>query len=369
MSFKIMRLRFTLIAFVALLALTACGKQSQQGPAAGGPGGGMHAMPVKVEVAKLQRVGDFTEYLATIQSRNASVLQPQVEGQITRIFVHSGQHVNAGQPLIQIDPLKQQATVKNQEATLRAKQATVDWNRTQLDRSKKLYTAGVASKQELDQAQTAYDSSVADLQASEAGVHEQQVQLRYYSVDAPTAGIVGDIPVRVGDRVSTQTMLTTLDTGGDLEAYISVPADKSGEVRPGAAVDIVDDSGAGPLKSRVTFVSPRVDTASQTVLVKAAVPNQGGRFRNDEVVRARVYFGEHDAPLIPITAVTRLGGRVFSFVAVNDGGKTIAKQQPIEVGEVVGNQYVVKSGIQAGDRIITSSLQMLADGMPVNPQS
>lgn len=345
------------------VALAGCGKGNVEG-AQGPP-----AMPVQVQTASLRKVGDFTEYIATLRSRHASVLQPEVEGQVTRILVRSGQSVKAGQSLLEIDPRKQQATVHSQEAGSRAREAAVEYTAQDLQRKKNLFAAGVISKQELDLAQASYDAAKAELDAMQADVRQQQVQLHYYSVKAPEAGIVGDIPVRVGDRVTNSTVVTTLDTGGDLEAYISVPSEKSGDVKAGTPIELLDEEGKPVARTAATFVSPRVDPQTQLLLIKANVPNAERRFRNEQVVHARVIFHEQERATIPVTAVSRLAGQTFAFVAASEGGKTVARQRSVKLGEVVGNDYVVLDGISAGEKIIVSGVQMLADGMPVAPQS
>jgi RND family efflux transporter MFP subunit len=238
-----------------------------------------------------------------------------------------------------------------------------------LDRKKKLYAAGVIAKAELDASQTAYDAAKADAEALEAATHEQRVQLRYYTVNAPTAGVVGDIPVRVGDHVTNQTQLTTLDLGGQLEAYIYVPSEKSGSVHLGMPVDLLDDTGKPSLRTKISFVSPRVDPDSQMLLVKAQVPNADAKFRNAQQVHARVVWSERPAPVIPVTAVSRLSGKMFAFVAEAQGSQSVARQRTIEVGDLMGNDYVVLDGIKPGDKVIVSNVQMLVDGMPVVPQS
>ena len=353
-----------LIAILATLT-SACShdsqaKQGQQGPP---------AMPVKIEEVHARKVGDFTEYLATLRSRRSSVVQPQVEGQIIKIFVHSGDHVNEGAPILQIDPLKQQATVNNLEANRQSKQATLQLAERELNRRQELAKAGVISRQDLDQAQTAYDSAKADVEALGAGVREQQVQLHYYTVKAGGDGTVGDIPVRVGDRVTVQTVLTTLDLGGELEAYIYVPADKSANLKNGTPVELVGDEGKTVLRSAVSFISPRVDPTSQLVLIKAPVSNKDHIFRNEQVVHARVIWQELDRPTIPVTAVSRISGQTFAYVAETNGGQTVAKQRAVKLGEIMGNEYVVLDGIKAGDKLITTGVQNLADGAPVRPQA
>lgn len=355
------------LVYCALALLAAgCGKQTTNAAGPSGPQG----LPVKVITIQAQTVPDETDYLATLRSRNAAVLQPTVEGDIVNIFVHSGERVEAGAPILEIDPRKQQATVNNQEAAYKSKLATAEYDRVDLERKQKLYAAGVIAKADLDTAQAAYDAAKEDAAALAASIREQTVQLRYYKVTAPTAGMVGDIPVHVGDHVTTTTALTTVDRGGELEAYIYVPADKSGAVRVNMPVEIVNEEGKALLRTTVFFISPQVDTTSQTLLLKARVPNASAlKLRNDQTVHARLIWAEHKAPLIPVTAVSRLSGKMFAFVAEGEGQKQVAKQRLIQVGDVIGNDYVVLQGIQPGDRVITTGVQMLADGMPVIPQT
>jgi RND family efflux transporter MFP subunit len=335
---------------------------------AGGPTG-PQAFPVKVITAQAETVPISTDYLATLKSRNSATLQPLVEGDITRIFVNSGQQVEAGAPVLEIDPRKQQATVNNQEAAYESQQAVVRQDAIDLDRKKQLYAQGILAKADLDTAQHAYDAAKASADALQASIREQQVQLHYYTVRAPSTGVIGDVPVHVGDHVTSQTVLTTLDPGGALEAYINVPAEKSSALRMGMPVDIVDDSGNRLARTRISFISPHVDTDSQTLLVKTQVPNPERKFRNAQQVHARVVWSERSAPMIPVTAVSRLSGKIFAFVAEGNGQQAVARQRVITVGDLVGNDYVVLDGIKPGDKIIVSNVQMLADGMPVMPQS
>jgi RND family efflux transporter MFP subunit len=350
----------TLAPAALLLLLNGCGKQSAAPPPA--------PFPVKIQIAKTQLVPNSTDYLATLKSRNSAELRPQVEGDITAIFVRAGAQVQTGTPILQIDPRKQEAIVSNQVATHKSKLATVAMNLVDLERKKKLYAAGVIPKADLDTSQTAYDTSKADAEALDAAIREQREQLRYYTVKASTPGVIGDIPVHVGDHVTNLTTLTTLDRGGPLEAYINLPAEKSAQIKSGVQVEIVDETGKTLLRTQVSFVSPHMDTATQTLLVKAPMPNLGNRFLNDQQVHARVIWSEHQAPLIPVTAVSRLSGKMFAFVVDGQGQQTVARQRIITVGDLIGNDYVVLDGIQPGDRIIVSGVQILVDGMPVAPQ-
>jgi multidrug efflux pump subunit AcrA (membrane-fusion protein) len=208
------------------------------------PSGGAGPMPVQVKTAAPANIEDATEYVATLKSRDSAVVMPQVEGIVTEIFVHSGERVAAGVPLMQIDPAKQQATVKSQEDARAAQSAQVQWAEQNYERVSGLANAGVVSKQDLDQARATLDAAKSQLHALDAQVREQEVQLHYYKVLAPRSGIVGDVPVRVGDRVTTTTALTTVDRPGSLEAYIYVPVEKSTQLKVNLPVEIVGASGA-----------------------------------------------------------------------------------------------------------------------------
>jgi RND family efflux transporter MFP subunit len=355
------------IVLGAALLLSALGVACSGNKAGGAPpqSGGM---PVKVLVAQSVPLSDSTDYVATLKSRASAVIMPEVDGRITEIRVHSGEHVSAGTVLLEIDPRKQQATVNSQEHNRSAQQANVQWAQQQYDRTKGLADAGVVSKQDLDQALAARDAANAQLNSLDAQVQEQQVQLHYYKVVAPWEGVVGDVPVRVGDRVTSATTLTTVDKPGSLEAYIYIPIERAGEIKMNLPVQIVDAAGKVLADSHVSFISPEVDNTTQGVLVKATIANHSDKLRTDQFIRARVVWGSHNGPVVPVLAVSRIGGQYFAFVAEQQDGKTVAHQKPLRVGEMVGNNYEVLEGVKDGDKVIVSGTQFLVDGMPVIPQ-
>ena len=322
-------------------------------------------MAVKTIVIQPVPIPDASEYLATLKSRHSTALNPQVEGQVTNIFVKSGDHVTAGAPLMQIDPLKQQALVGSQEAARAAQVANVQYAQIQWERVKKLYDAGVVSKQDLDQAQTNLDTAQQQLKALDAQVRQQQVELHYYSVVAPTDGIVGDIPVRVGDRVTTSTLLTTVDEPGNLEVYVNVPVERSKDVKMGQTVELLDAAGNVAAQSRIDFISPEVDNTTQSILVKATVKNTSGALRTSQFARARIIWGVHQGPVIPVLAVSRINGQFFVFVVEGSGKSVVARQKMLRLGEITGNRYAVLDGIKAGDRIVVEGAQNLVDGAAV----
>jgi RND family efflux transporter MFP subunit len=187
-------------------AAAACGgkgQQAAQGP--GGPGAAPPAMAVKTITVANKPIQVASEFIATIKSLHSTTIQPQVEGTVTRVFVKSGDRVKAGAPILQIDPQRQAATVRNTESQRAAREADVRYWTGQVDRLRSLLAAGAISQNEFDDAQHSLQTAQANLNALNAQVREGEVQLQYYRVTAPTSGIIGDITIRHGDRVTTST--------------------------------------------------------------------------------------------------------------------------------------------------------------------
>ncbi len=326
-------------------------------------------MRVKTETINLEPVPRVDEYVATVKSRRSASIQPQVDGALTRIVVKSGDHVSAGQPLMTIDPLKQQSVVEQQRSTEAQKKATYEYNQIEVERQRKLYEEGVTSKQSLDLAVQAFENSKADWESASAARAAEQRQLAYYNVTAPFAGVVGDIPVHVGDYVSPQTLLTTVDENADLEAYIYIPTEKAADIRMGLPVQIVTSTGELIENTRIYFISQQVDNATQGILVKAPVHGSLDKFRNAQLVKARVVWSTAPTPTVPVLAITRIGGQAFVYVAERGDNGTVAKQRAVTLGDTVGNDYAVTSGLNPGDQVVVSGTQFLIDGVPIQPTS
>ena len=325
------------------------------------------AMPVQVAPVTLSPVPISDTYVATIKSRRSSTMQPQVDGNLVKIFVKSGDVVKAGEVLMRIDPLKQVASVQSQQGTQAQKKAVYDYNKIEVERQRKLYEAGVVSRDTYEQANQAYENSKGDYESNAALTDTQKQQLAYYDIRAPFNGVVGDIPVHLGDYVSPTTLLTTVDENADLEAYIYIPTERASLVRKGLPVQILDTAGNVVVKSTIGFLSPQVDNGLQSILAKADIPRTAQMLRNQQLVKARVTWSTAPAPTVPVLAVSTVGGQTFVFVATPKGDGFVAHQVPITVGETVGNTYPVLGGLQPGQKVITSGLQFLQEGAPVKP--
>jgi RND family efflux transporter MFP subunit len=352
-----------------LLALSAA---CNRGPAAGAPaGGGRGAAPptgVGIVTLEAKPIEVASEFIATVRSLHSTTVMPQVEGRVTRIFVKSGDVVRAGAPLVQIDPEKQAATLQNTESQRSVRVADVTYWQAQVERLQSLLKAGAISQNELDTAQHNLESARANLAALDAQVREGRVQLQYYRVAAPTAGVVGDIPIREGDRITTSTTITTIDDKAGLEAYIQVPVDQAPDLRVGLTTQIIDPLGKVVATNPITFIAPRVDVATQTVLAKAFLKESPATIRVQQFVKLRVIWRAVPGVTVPITAVSRISGQYFCFVAEPEGNGLVAHQRPIAVGEIRGNDYIVTSGLKSGDKLIVSGIQKIANGAPVKAE-
>jgi RND family efflux transporter MFP subunit len=366
------RWSWRLLMLAPALALgVACGSSgAAEGGAAqpgGGRGGAPMAMPVGIVELAPEPVDDISEFVGVLKSRRSSDIQPQAEGFITRILVRSGDRVAVGTPLFEIDNSSQQAVVASLESTRAARESDAAFAKQQLERAKKLLDVGASSQQEYDQALNAARTAEAQLKAVDEQIRHQKNELAYYRVVAPTAGVVGDVPVRVGDRVTKATTLTTVDDNSGLEIYINVPVQQATRLRVGLPVRLMDEAGQVIATERLNFVSASVDEETQTVLAKAPITARGSGFRSEQFVRARIVWASDPGLVIPVTSVLRISGQHFVFVAEPADGGLVARQRSVQVGQVIGQNYLVQGGLKAGERVVVSGIQKIGDGVPVQP--
>ena len=347
-------------------AAVACGGSAQQaGPGGGGPGGGMPPMPVEIATLTAKPVEQTGDFVASVKSRSSTTIQPEVEGFITNVAVKSGQRVAQGALLFEIDSAPEQAALGSLQSMRPLRESDVEFARQQVQRNKALLEAGAISQREVEQFEAQLRSAEAQLKSLDEQIRQQRSQLSYYRLRSPNAGTVGDIPVNQGDRVTRSTVLTTVSDNDELEIYINVPVQQAPQLKVGLPVRIIDDRGQVLATNRITFVSPSVDTTTQSVLAKAQLVDGRGQFRSDQFVRARIVWTETPGLTVPVTAVVRINAQFFAFVAEKADQGLVAKQKPVQLGEIIGNDYVVRSGLQPGEQLIVSGLQKIRDGAPV----
>lgn len=364
-------------------------------------------MPVKTMALQTEKIEERSEFVANLQSRRSVTLRPRTQGQITQILVTPGEHVEAGTVLIQIDPAEQQAVVNSGYASVASAQANVDnanavlrsleaerlskvaelqLSQVESDRYAVLAAEGAVSQQTRDQYASRLEVAQASLKAidqqiqaqqasviraekavqeAQARIQAQQVQLQYFQVTAPFAGVVGDVPVKVGDFVDTSTSLLTVAENDKLEVNFSIPAEQASRLQVGSSVELVDGQGQRLGTSQIFFIAPNAAGTTQSVLVKALLNNANGQLRTDQFVRASVIWNQHSGVRVPTTAVTRLGGETFVFVAESSETGFVARQRLVELGSINGNEYHVLSGLKPGEKVIVSNLFALKEGTTI----
>jgi membrane fusion protein, multidrug efflux system len=361
--------------WLTVLALAGCQSSGgntggpQQG--AGGPGGPAAGKPMQVEVLKLEPgpVRDIGEYLGTLISRRSINLYPQVAGYVQRIAVKPGEQVKRGQLLLEVDPRLGRAAVQGAQAQRSSALAQRQFAQSTRQRAEQLLREGLLSRQDYEQAVSQSAAAEASARTAEAQLSQQQVELGFYQVTAPFDGVVGSLPVKVGDYVTPQVALTNVDQSRALELSVFIPAERAADVEVGRTpLEVLDQEGKPVVSAPVFFVAPTPNPTTQLVELKAAFDNAVG-LRNGQVVHAQVVYSERQALRLPTYAVSQQSSQFFAtVVAEGDGGMSVAQRTPVKLGQLQDNHYEVLGGLKQGTPVIIGSLQAIRDGQPIEPR-
>jgi RND family efflux transporter MFP subunit len=373
------------------------------------------SIPVQIQTVKSGNIEDSSSYVGTLDAQKAVVLRPKTTGRVTQIYATEGARVQPGTPIVELSPQRTRAELNSAIANINAARSARDNANAQLaeakaqlnsaraelqlqneefQRTSTLVTQGALSRQNLDQVRRDRDAAVAAfnaaqerIRASQASVNQSSATLSQAEADAnavredlqdtrivaPIAGIVGDIPVKLGDYVDIGDELTTITQNQTLELDLTIPLNRVDELKIGTPVELYRFQQADkPIATgKISFISPRADDNSQTVLAKATFNNSNG-LQNRQKVEARVIWDKRSGVLIPTSAVSRLAGQTFVFVAQEkqdpntEKTQTIARQKPVKLGNIQDNQYQVIEGLKPGERLITSGLLNLTDGAVIS---
>ena len=313
--------------------------------------------PVEYENAQI--------YQGMLISRQSVTLQPQISGQIVQINVKAGDRVKAGQILLVIDTRKQEALLNSYKVKQSSLLLNYETAKTQYERYSELYKRKTVSKQDLENYENAYKKAKSDYETNQAHIRENEVQLGYYKIKAPFSGIVGDIPVKTGDYITPETKVLSVTQNDKLELNVGVPADKVFSIKPGLMVQILDDKNEVIKSSTISFISPRVDLSTQTILTKSIIKNTDGILKADQSVKVRIIYNKTTGLLIPVSAKTHLAGQDFAYIVRLKKGRPTAEQRPVKLGEIEQDKYVVENGLTAGECIVIRGVQKLYDGAVV----
>ena len=292
--------------------------------------------------------------------------------------------------------LELQQTDFERTATLVERGALAQEQLDQVSRDRTVAEAALSSAvQEIGALRSSLEQSEATLAQANANAESVQQDLLDKTVTAPIAGTVGDIPIKLGDYVTAGSQLATITQNQDLDLEIAVPIDEAPRLQTGMPVELMlFGSEAVIATGSIRFISPTTDAATQTVLAEARFSTPSQPLQDDQRLEVRVIWDSRPGLLIPTTAISRLGGETFVFVPgepdppaegealpsgapsnAPPGGQAdgpppvVARLQPVELGDLQGNEYQVLEGLSPGDTIITSGLLNLRDGVPIDPQT
>lgn len=373
-------------------------------------GSGMPPSPVVVAPVEKSMVRFTDSFVGTVKARRSVIIHSQVEGCITNIYVQSGDVVKKGAPLFEVDIAKQKEALASKLATreslldekataqerlkslLAERQARVsnlDFMKSQYERYRGLKAEGAVAQESVDQYFNQLKGAEADLASSDAQIKgqealirkaekmlkesqfqakQEEVQLSRHTAQAPFDGVVGDVPVRLGQYVDTSSELTTIDQNHPLEVYVYVPADQVHKLKLGLPIELLDVAGKLIGSCPITFISPEVGRDDQVVLVKGLFDNPQDKLRSNQQITARLIWQRAERALVPTTSIMHISGQDFVFVArPAEKGGFVARQLPVSLGDIQNNCYVVLSGLKDDDKVVVSDVQRLFEGAPVVP--
>lgn len=206
-----------------------------------------------------------------------------------------------------------------------------------------------------------------------ANVKTLETRLAKSKVTAPFTGVVGYIPVKVGDYVQADEELTNLTENQQLDLNLAVPLAQAPRLQKGLTVQILDAQEKAIATGQISFVSPDVDNNGQSVLARATFDNQGQALLNRQLVQARIIWDQSQGLVVPTVAVSRIGGETFVYVVQESKNEEtgepqlIAQQKSVALGSMQGSNYQVLSGLEPGERVIIAGLLRVQDGALISP--
>ena len=314
---------------------------------------------VSVSAAPVVKVSWRSEIhtVASLVATSGVNLTPQLSGQVTGIYFHSGEHVRKGQRLVQLDD-------SNELATLAQDRANEALARINFERAQHLYAARATSL-------AALDTAKADEQSAKAAVDNVRATLAKLSVSAPFSGWMGVRQISLGQYLAPGTEIAALNVWNPLRAEFTVPQSQSGLIHPGQMVALSVDAFPGQhFQGRVKAINSEINPNTRNVTVEALVQNPKMRLRPGMFGEAKILVGSaHERLAVPTVAVTysTFGDYVYVIKSHKAGAHElqVAVSTPIKAGQARGPLTEVLSGLQAGERVVTAGQIKLRNGMPV----
>ncbi len=353
---------------VLLLVLTVCYGCSSKTETPAPPPPGVTVTPVVQKDAPI-----YQEWVGTMAGNVDADIRPKVDGFLVSQLYQQGSYVEKGRPLFRLDKRQAEAAVKQAEGNVERANAALRQAQIDVNRYTPLVAQRAVSQAELDKAQSAELAATAEIRANQAAVDNAKLNLGWTTVVAPISGIAGLSKVQIGDLMSPNTIMTTIsnvdpiyvDINISEQDYLRFVREKTGRSAGQNLELILGDGTVFPDRGHMLFVNREVDSRTGTIQVRAAFPNPGNVLRPGGYARIRtVTEMRRDALLIPQQAVSELQGIYQVGVVAPDKTVTI---KSVKLGPLVGDMWVVESGLNPGENVVVDGLQRIKNKMTVAP--
>ena len=320
-----------------------------------------------------------TAYPATIRGKQDVEIRPQVSGFITKLCVDEGATVRKGQVLFVIDPTQYEAAVRTAKAAVATAEAAVRTQQMTVDNKRELNKKNIISDYDLSMAENSLAQTQAQLAQAKAQLTTAQQNLSFTQVKSPSDGVINDIPYRLGALVSPSisTPMTTVSEIGDVYVYFSMTEKellaltKSGSSlkeeiskMPTVKLQLIDGT-IYDVEGKVDAITGVIDQSTGSVSIRAIFPNKGNVLRSGGSANIVIPYLMENVINIPQTATQEIQDKKFVYVLQPDN---TVKYTEITIFNLDnGKQYLVTSGLNAGDKIVIEGVQTLKDGMKIQP--
>jgi membrane fusion protein (multidrug efflux system) len=365
--------RLVVAGLLVTLALAACGKKDGgQGGAPGGPGGAPQALPVTVIEAAPKRMPITVDTVGQSEGSKEVQVRARVSGILLKQRFSEGDRVKRDAVLYQIDPAPYEIALAQARAALAQAQATLEQATREEARLKPLAAEQAISGKDYDDAGSTRKTSAANVMAKQADVRNAELNLSYTRVTAPIGGISGRNISSEGSLVTAGTdsaLLTTIVQTDPIWVRFAISEAEYAMLRNGndqnAKVELIGADGKPLLTpGKLNFAASTVDRTLGTVQLRAEVPNADLRILPGQFVRARLFVGEIEGVLVPQAAVlTSDKGKAVMVV----GADNKVSPRPVDAGTWQGDQWVIRSGLAQGDKVVVDNLVKMRPGMTVAP--
>lgn len=327
---------------------------------------------------KKQDIEVPVKFSARLKGQSDVTVTPQVSGQLTKIEVTEGQQVKKGQTLFVIDSRNARLELEAAQANLQAALAQENSAKLEYESNKNLFEKNIVSRYMLDNSQNSYKQAQASVAQARAQVNRSRVNLGFCTITAPVTGVIGEIPVRTGDQVSPGTHLTILSgnttmdaefsvTEALIEASVSAGLTQSDKLRHMAELPdvtfVMKNGTVYPHKGRITSLTGVVDVATGSLGAKATFPNPEGHLFSGIQGTVVLPFAQKDVIVVPQTAVVKLQDKQQVYKVKADSTATAITVTTTDTGN--GEDVIVTSGLNVGDKIVTIGANNVQEGQKV----